>query len=223
MGFVQAKIGLTGQFDWPHSFTCLSNIMAVSLKRKSVSVQTAIVEWRCVGWPSWMVVIFKEMISCLSCYLSWILLDWLRYMKLLQVQIYLRFDCCSLTFHLIFIWYYMITILGMHHSVIMGGQPFGVGLDEKLLPQYLKEMGYATHAVGKVWIDKTKYMPSLLGFGFSTDVCLHNRHVISGFNGLYWVFWACMSSSWGYCVMFLGSCLLWCLSPPRCTDGCYQI
>ena len=44
------------------------------------------------------------------------------------------------------------TALGMQHGVIMGGQPFGVGLDEKLLPQYLKEMGYATHAVGKVWI-----------------------------------------------------------------------
>ena len=40
----------------------------------------------------------------------------------------------------------------MQHSVIMAGQPFGVSLDEKLLPQYLKEMGYATHAVGKVWI-----------------------------------------------------------------------
>ena len=50
------------------------------------------------------------------------------------------FQCCSTT------------ALGMQHGVIMGGQPFGVGLDEKLLPQYLKEMGYATHAVGKVWI-----------------------------------------------------------------------
>jgi len=39
----------------------------------------------------------------------------------------------------------------MQHGVIMAGQPFGVSLEEKLLPQYLKEMGYATHAVGKVW------------------------------------------------------------------------
>jgi len=38
----------------------------------------------------------------------------------------------------------------MQHGVIMGGQPFGLSLEEKLLPQYLKEMGYATHAVGKV-------------------------------------------------------------------------
>lgn len=41
-------------------------------------------------------------------------------------------------------------ISGMHHGVIMGGQPFGLGLEEKLLPQYLKELGYVTHAVGKV-------------------------------------------------------------------------
>lgn len=40
----------------------------------------------------------------------------------------------------------------MQHGVIMAGEPFGVSLDEKLLPRYLKEMGYATHAVGKVWI-----------------------------------------------------------------------
>ena len=40
----------------------------------------------------------------------------------------------------------------MQHSVIMGGEPFGLGLEEKLLPQFLKELGYATHAVGKVQI-----------------------------------------------------------------------
>ena len=40
----------------------------------------------------------------------------------------------------------------MQHSVIMGGEPFGLGLEEKLLPQFLKELGYVTHAVGKVQI-----------------------------------------------------------------------
>ena len=43
-----------------------------------------------------------------------------------------------------------ITILGMQHSVILAAQPYGLGLDETLLPQHLQKLGYATHAVGKV-------------------------------------------------------------------------
>ena len=38
----------------------------------------------------------------------------------------------------------------MQHGVIKPEEPYGVSLDEKILPQYLKEMGYATHMVGKV-------------------------------------------------------------------------
>lgn len=43
----------------------------------------------------------------------------------------------------------------MQHSVIFAALPYGVGLDEVFLPQYLKEQGYQTHAIGKVklqWI-----------------------------------------------------------------------
>ena len=39
---------------------------------------------------------------------------------------------------------------GMQHSVISAALPYGVGLDEVFLPQYLKEQGYETHAIGKV-------------------------------------------------------------------------
>lgn len=39
---------------------------------------------------------------------------------------------------------------GMQSGVIMGQAPYGLGLDEKLLPQYLQELGYSTHAIGKV-------------------------------------------------------------------------
>ena len=38
----------------------------------------------------------------------------------------------------------------MFHGVIKPEEPYGVSLDEKMLPQYLQEMGYATHIVGKV-------------------------------------------------------------------------
>ena len=39
---------------------------------------------------------------------------------------------------------------GMQHSVIQISQPYGLGLNETILPQYLQKLGYATHAVGKV-------------------------------------------------------------------------
>ena len=38
----------------------------------------------------------------------------------------------------------------MQHDVILATQPYGLGLNETLMPQYLKQLGYATHAVGKV-------------------------------------------------------------------------
>ena len=40
--------------------------------------------------------------------------------------------------------------LGMQHSVAAAGRPFGVGLNETFLSQYLKGLGYSTHAIGKV-------------------------------------------------------------------------
>ena len=43
----------------------------------------------------------------------------------------------------------------MFHGVIRPEEPFGVSLEEKILPEYLKEKGYATQIVGKV--DKFSY------------------------------------------------------------------
>ncbi|XP_066269867.1 arylsulfatase B-like isoform X3 [Branchiostoma lanceolatum] len=39
---------------------------------------------------------------------------------------------------------------GLQHGVIIGAQPYGLGLNETVLPQYLKQLGYATRMVGKV-------------------------------------------------------------------------
>ena len=40
--------------------------------------------------------------------------------------------------------------LGLQHGVIFPPLPYGLGLNETLLPQYLKKYGYATHMIGKV-------------------------------------------------------------------------
>ena len=59
---------------------------------------------------------------------------------------------------------------GLQHSVIHSPEPYGLGLDEKLLPQYLKDLNYSTHAIGKV-----SYHIQLLLFcsdSFAPIVCL---------------------------------------------------
>jgi arylsulfatase A-like enzyme len=39
---------------------------------------------------------------------------------------------------------------GLLSGPIVSKEPYGLGLDEKLLPQYPKDLGYSTHGVGKV-------------------------------------------------------------------------
>lgn len=56
--------------------------------------------------------------------------------------------------------------IGMQHYVIMNEEPWGLGLNEKLLPEYLKEVNYATHIIGKWHLGffEQKYTPCLRGF-----------------------------------------------------------
>lgn len=55
---------------------------------------------------------------------------------------------------------------GMQHNVILEPEPRGLPLAEVTLPQYLQQLGYETHAVGKWHLGyyKKEYTPSHRGF-----------------------------------------------------------
>ncbi|XP_067929500.1 arylsulfatase B-like [Watersipora subatra] len=73
--------------------------------------------------------------------------------------------------------------LGLQHSVICAPCPFGLGLNETLLPEFLKKYGYATHIVGKWHLGSftSEYTPTHRGFdshlgfwGTRTDYFSHD-------------------------------------------------
>ena len=62
----------------------------------------------------------------------------------------------------------------------MSAQPYGLPLNETILPQFLKQLGYSTHIVGKVNItyfwktclpSATKLGSGLLAFSFCCNEC----------------------------------------------------
>lgn len=54
----------------------------------------------------------------------------------------------------------------MQHSVLYGAEPRGLPLSEKILPQYLNDLGYESHIVGKWHLGsyKKEYTPLYRGF-----------------------------------------------------------
>ena len=56
-------------------------------------------------------------------------------------------------------------ILGLQHGVIHGSAPYGLNLNEKLLPEYLRSLNYVTRHVGKWHLGSFKkdYTPEYRG------------------------------------------------------------
>ncbi|KMY93299.1 arylsulfatase B [Drosophila simulans] len=65
---------------------------------------------------------------------------------------------------------------GMQHTVLYAAEPRGLPLEEKILPQYLNELGYTSHIAGKWHLGhwKLKYTP--LYRGFSSHVGFWSGH-----------------------------------------------
>ena len=59
--------------------------------------------------------------------------------------------------------------IGMHHSIVMGTQPWGLPLSERLLPQYLQDAGYNTYIIGKwhLGLYSPAALPNARGFNHS--------------------------------------------------------
>ncbi|XP_014674868.1 PREDICTED: arylsulfatase B-like isoform X2 [Priapulus caudatus] len=80
---------------------------------------------------------------------------------------------------------------GQQVDTILGSRPYGVPLNETLMPQYLKKCGYATHIVGKWHLGffAREYTPLFRGFDSHYGYWLGHQdyydHTAQGGNG-YW-------------------------------------
>lgn len=64
----------------------------------------------------------------------------------------------------------------MQHGVLYGAEPRGLPLTEKLLPEYLKPLGYSNHIVGKWHLGSYKRAYTPLMRGFESHVGIWTGH-----------------------------------------------
>eukprot|EP00639_Heterosigma_akashiwo_P036605 CAMPEP_0194743010 /NCGR_PEP_ID=MMETSP0296-20130528/100076_1 /TAXON_ID=39354 /ORGANISM="Heterosigma akashiwo, Strain CCMP2393" /LENGTH=536 /DNA_ID=CAMNT_0039654995 /DNA_START=262 /DNA_END=1873 /DNA_ORIENTATION=+ len=72
---------------------------------------------------------------------------------------------------------------GMQSNVIYVGSPYGLPLEHKLMPEYLKSQGYVTHMVGKWHLGSfnSQYLPNSRGFDSFLGYYAHGWKMASGF------------------------------------------
>ncbi|XP_077553325.1 arylsulfatase B-like [Haemaphysalis longicornis] len=84
---------------------------------------------------------------------------------------------------------------GMQHLVVQAAEPWGLPLKYKLMPEYLKELGYETHMVGKWHLGyfTWKHTPTFRGFdtfyGFHTGEQDYYNHTFKTGDHLGLDFW----------------------------------
>lgn len=61
---------------------------------------------------------------------------------------------------------YSFSIPGMHGLPLYNSEDRGIPLTERLLPSYMKDLGYATHLIGKwhVGMSRKEYLPTNRGY-----------------------------------------------------------
>ncbi|XP_037917688.1 arylsulfatase B [Hermetia illucens] len=65
---------------------------------------------------------------------------------------------------------------GMQHTVLYGAEPRGLPLTEKILPEYLNELGYSSHIAGKWHLGHYKLIYTPLYRGFKSHVGFWTGH-----------------------------------------------
>ena len=114
--------------------------------------------------------------KCKQCihYIFTVLLRPLRFFHVIYVfSRYLRFFTVFTFFHGFYVFsrflrffHVMYVFVGMQHGVIQIAEDRGIPSQYKLLPEYLKDLGYTTHAVGKWHLGHSRslFLPQNRGF-----------------------------------------------------------